>query len=82
MAWTVRKGIQTPRGVYVPKTDDLAKELKAAADFAGLEAFNVKIDGKYFEEAELPTNSIKALIQDVGVEAVEAVARDTAGQNS
>jgi hypothetical protein len=78
--WTVRKGIATPKGVYVPKSDNLKAELVAAAKFAGLEAFNVKIDGKYFEPEELPTNSIESLIQSVGVEAVETVARDTAGR--
>ena len=77
--WTIGKGIATPKGAYTPKTDDLKVELVAAAKFAKLEAFNVKIDGKYYEPDELPTNSIKALIQDVKVEAVETVARDTAG---
>jgi hypothetical protein len=77
--WTVGKGINTPRGAYVPKSDNLKLELVNAAKHAGLEAFNVKIDGKYYEPDELPTNSIKALIQDVKVEAVETVARDTAG---
>lgn len=77
--WTTGKGIKTPKGIYVPKTDDLKAELVKAAESAGLEAFNVKIDGKYYEPDELPTNSIKALIQDVKVEAVETVARDTAG---
>lgn len=80
MAWTIdKKTISTPRGAYTPKTDDLTAELIAAGEFAGLGAFNVKIDGKYYEPDELPTNSIKALIQTMSIEAVEVSPRDTAG---
>ena len=81
MTWTTRKGIQTPKGVYVPKTDDLVKELKAAADFAELEAFNVKIGGNYVEsETRLHTNSVAALTASTSIEAVTVEARDIAGR--
>ncbi len=81
MAWGTRKGIATPRGVYVPKTDDLTNELKAAAKFAGLEAFNVKIDGTYVDDpTHLHTNSVAALAAEARVEAIEVEAYDTAGR--
>jgi hypothetical protein len=78
--WTVSRGINTPKGVYVPQSDNLSKELVEAAKFAGINAFNVKIDGMYYDEpGKLPTNSIAALTQDVSVESVEIKARDIAG---
>jgi hypothetical protein len=79
--WTIEKQVINLPGnrTYIPKTDDLTVELIAAAKAAGLEAFNVKINGHYFEPSELPTNSIKAIIQKISVEAVEVSARDTAG---
>ena len=81
MSWTLRKGIATPRGVYVPKTDDLTTELIEAAKFAGLEAFNVKIDGGYVDDpTKLHTNSIAALAAEASIEAVEVEAYDTAGK--
>jgi hypothetical protein len=80
MAWTIRKGFNTPKGIYTPKTDDLTVELVAAAEFAGLDSFNVKIDGHYVDDpTALQTNSIKALVADVSIESVEVEARDTAG---
>ena len=86
MSWSVSTGISTPRGVYTPVTDNLTKELVEAAKFAGLTAFNVKIDGHYVvDSSALQTNSISALSQEVSVEGIEPVstieveAHDTAG---
>jgi len=65
MAWGIAekgKGIVTPTGTYAPKTDNLESEIKAAAKSAGLENFNVKIGGEYFDNPEdLDTNSIADL---------------------
>ena len=80
MSWTVRKGINTPKGTYIPQSDDLAEELKKAAEYAGLEAFNVKIDGHYVNDpSALQTNSIAALSEQASIEAVEVEPFDTAG---
>ncbi len=78
--WTIGTGIMTPNGFYMPKTDDLRKELVEAAKFAGLNAFNVKIDGNYVETPEaLHTNSLAALAAPASIESVEVEAHDTAG---
>lgn len=79
--WTIEKQvIQLPGGAtYTPQSDDLTAELIAAAKSAGLEAFNVRINGHYYEPDTLPTNSIKAIIQTIAIESVTVTARDTAG---
>ncbi len=80
MSWTIAKGINTPAGTYNPVTDDLTKELVAAAKFAGLTTFNVRIDGHYVDDpTALQTNSIAALAAQASVEAVGVEAHDTAG---
>ena len=54
--------IKIPGGKYAPKTDNLTGEIMAAGANAGLENFNVKIGGKYFDDpAFLPHNSIAEL---------------------
>lgn len=71
-AWSINLTIKTPAGEYTPKSDNLTQEAKAAAAFAGLRKFFFKIDGVYYASpAELPTNSIAALVADASVEAVE-----------
>ena len=80
MSWNVARGITTPRGVYTPQSDDLARELVEAAKFAGLRTFNVKIDGYYVPDpSALQTNSIAALAAEAIIEAVEVEAHDVAG---
>ena len=79
--WSTKKGINTPKGVYVPTSDDLTKELLKAAEFAGLARFNVKIDGAYVEKPEhLHTNSVKALAAEASIESVTVEPRDVAGR--
>lgn len=79
--WTIAKGIKTPRGAYVPKTNNLTDELVAAAKFAGIESFNVKIDGMYYDDPDkLPTNDLSAINKDIAIENIEVEARDTAGR--
>jgi hypothetical protein len=72
--WTLKAGINTPKGMYNAKGDDLAEEIKNAARFAGLEAFNVKVDGKY---VDTPAD-LKATNFD-GVKTVSIEPYDTAG---
>ncbi len=66
--WTLVNGIVTPRGTYKAKSDDLVAEVKAAAKFAGLESFNVKIDGVY---VDTPADLTKANMSEVGTVSVE-----------
>jgi len=74
----VEKGINTPNGVYKPAGDILLTECVAAAKYAGMKKFNIKIDGHVYTSAEeLPVEKLSALIQAVSVVAVEA--KDTAG---
>ncbi len=70
--WTNLKAINTPKGAYLPKSDDLKKEIMSAAEYAGLSNFRVRINGLQIDSAEqLPCDSIKALIHTVTIEGVE-----------
>ncbi len=80
MTWAIATGIRTPKGTYTPVTDDLTKELVAAAKFAGLLNFNVKIDGNYVDNpADLHTNSVAALAAEASIEEVRVEPHDVAG---
>lgn len=73
MTWklTGKFNIQTPQGDYVPQSNDLAKEFKAAAVSAGLKEFRVFIDGiEIVDPKNLPTNSVEALIAQPRIEGV------------
>lgn len=66
---TANGKIGTPKGDYTPRTDDLKKELNAAAQMCGYSQFRVWIDGNQIvEEGELQTNSLRALNADIRVE--------------
>uniref|UniRef100_A0A6M3LWV0 Uncharacterized protein n=1 Tax=viral metagenome TaxID=1070528 RepID=A0A6M3LWV0_9ZZZZ len=73
------RGIELPNGsIYEPQTDDLKAELEKAARQAGLdgENFRVFINGLEIEDpAQLPTNSVAALIHQARIEEVEPTAR-------
>ena len=53
--WKVKaNGIKTPKGMYKPDTENVKDAIYQAARFAGLESFDVVIDGRFIEtEAQL-----------------------------
>ena len=64
--------IKTPRGDYHVKSNDLKAEILAAANFASLRDFRVRVNGTMIETAkDLQTNSIPALIDQARIEGVE-----------
>lgn len=72
--WTLKKGIQTPAGLYNAESDELIPEIMKAAKFAGLESFNVKVDGEYVDN---PGDMEATDFSEVTT--VEIEAYDTAG---
>jgi len=72
--WTVKSGIDTPKGKYFPKTDNLVNEIMEAATFAGLESFDVLVDGVY---VDTPADLQAQNFSDVKTVSIEPY--DTAG---
>jgi len=67
--------IGTPKGLYTPKSDDLMKELKEAAKYAGYKSFKVFVDGnEVVKPSSLQTNSIAALNAPVRIEPYDKAA--------
>jgi len=79
---TIGSGINTPSGTFVPvktsgKKTELLPALIAAAEYANLTEFDVKIDGILHTTAEsLPVKYLEDLIQTVSV--VQVSAKDSA----
>ena len=73
--WTLTKGIKTPKGMFTPTGGDLIEEINNAARFAGLESFNVKVDGEYVDTA-----ADMAATDFDEVDTVEIEPYDTAGR--
>ncbi len=72
MTWQTSNTIKTPKGDYTPKSDDLIRELKAAAVSCGFKDFIVFIDGHQVADAsELHTNSIAALVDQARIEGAD-----------
>lgn len=67
-------GIDTPKGVYTPQSDNLMEELKAAARFAGLTKFRIHINGKQILETKDVPKTISGLAEVARVEGVDASA--------
>ena len=68
-------GIDTPKGLYVPQTDHLIDEVKAAARYAGLSRFKLFINGAQVNNPnDVPTQSIAELTENARVEGVEGSA--------
>ncbi len=74
MTWTLKAGIKTPAGMFTAKGNDLLDEINNAARFAGLDAFNVKVNGKYVDTPEDLTKT-----DFTGVKTVEIEPYDVAG---
>lgn len=66
-------GIETPKGVYVPASDDLVTEVKAAARFAGLSQFKLFLNGtQVMSPKELPVKKLSELTERARVAGIEA----------
>lgn len=72
--WTLKSGIKTPKGMYTPEGNNLLDEITNAARFAGLNSFNVKVNGAYVDTVEDLTHTDFA-----GVTSVEIEPYDVAG---
>jgi hypothetical protein len=63
--------IVTPKGNYIPKTDDLIAEAKVAARESGLSRFRLWVNGKQImAETDLPTRKISELAEVAKVEGI------------
>lgn len=66
---TTASVIGTPRGDYTPVTDDLEKEVKAAARTCDYGTFRVFVDGNEVgSSSQLQTNSLAALNAPIRIE--------------
>jgi len=61
--------IETPKGVYSPKSDDLVEEIRAAALFSSLSHFRLYLnDVQIMKVEDLPATRISDLPKITGIE--------------
>ena len=68
MSWTVKaNGIKTPAGMYKPDTTDLKDAIYQAARFAGLNEFDVIVDGNHIDTEEdlLATDMTRVAVVEI-----------------